>query len=194
MMSRRSSGSPPVRIEQAVGREARHLVDDAQAGLGRQLAAVGEALVSHLGPRPGVEVAVLARQVAAVRQVPGDDVRVLERQPRPRYIPKKSLARSSTCSSTSREAVVARVSLDAGARHRADELGTFSSRSNAAAVQATVAARRPAAPCARSFPRTGISTRRPRPTGPIWTPSDCTSWVSIGLVSMAIRLAHSGHS
>ena len=50
-MSRRSSGSPPVRMV-TLGRERRDLVDDPEALLGAELAAVGEVLGADAGLPP----------------------------------------------------------------------------------------------------------------------------------------------
>src|SRR6185436_9199126 len=59
---------------QAFGRERGDFVDDPEAFLGAELAAVGEVLGADLWTAAGVEVAMLAGEVAAIGQVPGDDV------------------------------------------------------------------------------------------------------------------------
>ena len=62
----------------AFRREGGNLVDDPEAFLGAELAAIGEVLGADLRRAAGVEIAVLAGEVAAVSQVPGDDVRPRE--------------------------------------------------------------------------------------------------------------------
>jgi hypothetical protein len=63
---------------QALGRERGDLVDDPEALLGAELAAIGEIVRADQGLGAGVEIAVLAGEVAAIREVPGDDVRAGE--------------------------------------------------------------------------------------------------------------------
>ena len=59
---------------QAFRREGGDLVDDPEAFLGAELAAIGEVLRADQRRAAGVEIAVLAGEVAAVGEVPGDDV------------------------------------------------------------------------------------------------------------------------
>jgi hypothetical protein len=83
-----------------LGGESRDVVDDLEALLGVQLAAVGEGVVVDEGLAAGVEVAMLAGEVAAVGQIPGDDVRALEwRGLVHAHMPKRVRASSSTLSS-----------------------------------------------------------------------------------------------
>ena len=58
----------------AFRREGGDLVDDPEALVGAELAAVREVLRADLGRAAGVEVAVLAGEVATVGEVPRDDV------------------------------------------------------------------------------------------------------------------------
>ena len=58
----------------AFRRERGDLVDDPEALLGAELAAIGEVLRADQRRAAGVEIAVLAGEVAAVGEVPGDDV------------------------------------------------------------------------------------------------------------------------
>ena len=60
---------------EAFRRERGDFVDDPEAFLGAELAPIGEVLGADQRRAAGVEVAVLAGEVAAVGQVPGDDVR-----------------------------------------------------------------------------------------------------------------------
>ena len=87
---------------QALGRERGDLVDDPEALLGAELAAIGEVLGADLRRAAGVEIAVLAGEVAAVGEVPGDDVGPGERAVPVRitvtsHMPKKSRAASRIC-------------------------------------------------------------------------------------------------
>ena len=75
-MSRRRSGSPPVEDRQAFRREGGDFVDDPEALVGAELAPIREVLRTDQRCAAGVEIAVLAGEVAAVGEVPGDDVRV----------------------------------------------------------------------------------------------------------------------
>ena len=101
---------------QALGREGGDFVDDAEALLGAELAAVREVLRADQRRASGVEIAVLAREIAAVGEVPGDDVGAGEvsniarcltcrRSPGPRRASARpprgplSLARTSRCRS-----------------------------------------------------------------------------------------------
>ena len=59
---------------QAFRREGGDFVDDPEAFLGAELAPIGEVLRADLRRAAGVEIAVLAGEVAAVGEVPGDDV------------------------------------------------------------------------------------------------------------------------
>ena len=115
----------------AFRREGGDFVDDPEAFLGAELAPIGEVLRADQRRAAGVEIAVLAGEVAAVGEVPGDDVG-------PGECVSCSDAAGS-CSATSHaEEVAGRVedllvhfegpslpgeSLDAGPRHGADELG-----------------------------------------------------------------------
>src|SRR5207342_967222 len=58
----------------ALRREAGNLVDDPEALLGAELASIREILRADQGRAAGVEIAVLAGEVTAVGEVPGDDV------------------------------------------------------------------------------------------------------------------------
>ncbi len=163
-MSRRSSGSPPVRISEAVGREGRDLVDD-PAGTPSVSSSLRSAKAASRLRRlaAGVEVAVLAGEVAAVGEVPGDDVRAREgvvlvgegRRPRHRHIPKKLLGSVEYRLVDLGEAVLLREPLDAGARHRPHELGDRLSRSQRLAVDPL----RP--PACRRRPERRLATGQP---------------------------------
>ena len=59
---------------QAFRREGGDFVDDPEAFLGAELAPIGEVLRADQRRAAGVEIAVLAGEVAAVGEVPGDDV------------------------------------------------------------------------------------------------------------------------
>ena len=59
---------------QAFRRERGDLVDDPEAFLRAELAPIGEVLGADQRRAAGVEIAVLAREVAAIGEVPGDDV------------------------------------------------------------------------------------------------------------------------
>ena len=58
----------------AFRRERGDFVDDPEALVGAELAPIGEVLRADLRRAAGVEIAVLAGEVAAVGEVPGDDV------------------------------------------------------------------------------------------------------------------------
>ena len=60
---------------QAFRREGGDFVDDPEALVGAELAPIREVLRTDQGRAAGVEIAVLAGEVAAVGEVPGDDVR-----------------------------------------------------------------------------------------------------------------------
>ena len=151
--------------QEAVGREGRDLVDHLEAGGGVELAAVGEALRAHRRLAAGVEVAVLTGEVAAVGEVPRDDVR-----PREDAAVEPRTAGTGSSMLTCRSglwlvehplvdllAAPARVLLDAGLRHRTDEVGD--------ALQARLRARRrsigPRPPAPRWHPRPRRPSRRP---------------------------------
>src|SRR4029078_7233841 len=121
---------------QSFGREGGDLVDDPEAFLGAELAAIGEILGPDQGGSAGVELAVLARQVAAVGQIPRDDVGPGEPAGAGHgYMPKKSRAASSIFSSTSSPPCSrAYFSMPSGAMGRTNS-GTFARRASAAAVQ-----------------------------------------------------------
>jgi len=84
--------------QQTVGREGRDLVDDLETCLGIELAPVGEGGRVDRRLAAGVEVAVLTGEIAAVGEVPRDDVGPREgvgrggRECRHRHMPKKSFA------------------------------------------------------------------------------------------------------
>src|SRR4029453_14294199 len=59
---------------QAFRRERGDFVDDPEAFLGAELASIGEVLRADQRLAACVEIAVLAREVAAVGEVPGDNV------------------------------------------------------------------------------------------------------------------------
>ena len=59
---------------QALRREGGDFVDDPETLVGAELTPVGEVLRADLRCAAGVEIAVLAGEVAAVGEVPGDDV------------------------------------------------------------------------------------------------------------------------
>ena len=59
---------------QAFRGERGNLVDDPEAFLGAELASIGEVLGANERRAAGVEVAVLARKIAAIGEVPRDDV------------------------------------------------------------------------------------------------------------------------
>ena len=58
----------------ALGREGREILDYFETLLSAELAAVGEILRADERLGAGVEIAVLAGEIAAVGQIPGDDV------------------------------------------------------------------------------------------------------------------------
>ena len=78
-MSRRSSGSPPVRIVSASGAKAAISSTTLKHCSVPSSLRSAKSSVPTSGLPPGVEVAVLAGEVAAVGQVPGDDVGPRER-------------------------------------------------------------------------------------------------------------------
>src|SRR5205823_4685501 len=82
---------------QALRRERGDVVDDPEAFLGAELAAIGEVFRADQRRAAGVEIAVLAREVAAIGEIPRDDVGPVEHS----YMPKNSRAASRICSSTS---------------------------------------------------------------------------------------------
>src|SRR6185436_9267095 len=59
---------------QALRRERRDFIDDSEALLSAELAAIGEVLRAHQGRSAGIQVAVLAGEIAAIGEVPRDDV------------------------------------------------------------------------------------------------------------------------
>src|SRR5262245_58668691 len=118
---------------QGLGGECGDLIDDAAALLGGKLGAVGEGVILDERLAAGVEVAVLAREVARVRQVPRDDVRA--REGVHAHIPKRALASSSTLRSISRYPLSsANFSIPERAIGRTNS-GTESMRAEASAVQ-----------------------------------------------------------
>ena len=122
---------------QAFRRERGNLVDDPEAFRGAELAPIGEVLRADQRRAARVEVAVLAGEVAAVGEVPGDDVGSGERargRMVHRYIPKNSRAASRICSSTSTAPFSrANLSMPVRAMGRTNS-GMFASRASAAAV------------------------------------------------------------
>ena len=141
-MSRRSSGSPPVRIVRHSG--AKVAISSMTLNIPRCRArSIGEVLRADLRCAAGVEIAVLACEVAAIGQVPGDDVRSGERCHSARdsgsACPQRTARRRRlgiTCrrirgphQGCSRPlpgpALLPRESLDAGPRHGADEFGNL---------------------------------------------------------------------
>ena len=134
---------------QAFRRERGDLVDDPEAFLGAELAPIGEVLRADQRRAAGVEIAVLAGEVAAVGEVPGDDVGPGEPCSRDRsslgesfgsqhaHMPKKSRAASRIFSSTSRAPLSrANFSMPVRAMGRTNA-GMFASRASAAAVHRT---------------------------------------------------------
>jgi len=65
---------PARQDRQAFRRESGDFVDDPEAFLGAELAAIGEVLRPDQRRAAGVEIAVLAGEIAAVGEIPGDDV------------------------------------------------------------------------------------------------------------------------
>ena len=59
---------------QAFRREGGDFVDDPEAFFGAELAPIGEVLRADLRGAAGVEIAMFASEIAAVSEVPGDDV------------------------------------------------------------------------------------------------------------------------
>ena len=59
----------------ALRRECGNVVDNPEAFLGAELAAIGEVLCCDLRCAAGVKIAMLAGQVAAISEVPGNNVR-----------------------------------------------------------------------------------------------------------------------
>ena len=119
---------------QAFRRERGDFVDDPEAFLGAELAPIGEVLRADQRRAAGVEIAVLAGEVAAVGEVPGDDVGPgeldsrhrgdLDRQARTRCSHAEELAgRVEDLLVHFQGPSLAGESLDAGPRHGADELG-----------------------------------------------------------------------
>ena len=200
---------------QAFRREGGDFVDDPEAFLGAELAAIGEVLGADQRRAAGVEIAVLAGEVAAVGEVPGDDV-----GPGERLVLGYGMFIAMTRDSHAEE-VSGRVEdllvhfegpslpgefLDAGPRHGADELGNvrepgFRGGSPpdghrlgclaGPALTVGVAPRRAFRWRDHRGERTSAelpaaaSTRLGR-SGPIRTPSDWTTCVSYALVSIAI--------
>ena len=198
---------------QAFRRERGDFVDDPEAFLGAELAPIGEVLRADQRRAAGVEIAVLAGEVAAVGEVPGDDVGPGEpfdsaQGRRARVRMSMFISRASHA-----EEVAGRVedllvhfqgpplageSLDAGPRHGADELGNVREprfgggsppdRDRLAGLDRRCVLLR----CPESSRGTGTPrwTRSTRPLlsspGPIRTPSDWTTCVSYALVSIAI--------
>src|SRR5439155_26776043 len=124
----------PGQDRQTFRRERGDLIDDPEAFLGAELAPIGEVVRADQRRDAGVKIAVLAREVAAVREIPGNDVGPVEVA---HYIPKNSRAASRIFSSTSRHPLSrANLSMPARAIGRTNS-GTFASRASAAAVHRT---------------------------------------------------------
>ena len=126
---------------QAFRRERGDFVDHPEAVLGAELTPVGEVLRADQRSAAGVEIAVLAGEVAAVGEVPGDDVGPDEGSrihwAREAHMPKKSRAASSIFSSTSKDPLSrANFSMPVFAMGRTNS-GMFASRASAAAVHRT---------------------------------------------------------
>ena len=200
---------------QAFRREGGDFVDDPEAFLGAELAPIGEVLRADQRRAAGVEIAVLAGEVAAVGEVPGDDVGPGE---------PFELGSDAACScsmtlvsddgASHAEEVAGRVedllvhfqgplsranlSMPVRAMGRTNS-GMFASRASAAAVHRTgigspawlrsarsSVARNHRGERTLAAGRARCSDAASVGSGPIRTPSDWTTCVSYALVSIAI--------
>ena len=202
-MSRRSSGSPPVRMVRHSGANAGDLVDDPEAALGVELAPIGEAVGVDQRRAAGVEIAVLAGQVAAVGEVPGDDVgpgeasrhgpvdgerRLTCRSGRgPRRGPRRRL-QASPARGRSVSMPVRAIGPHELGDVREPRLGRRRPRTGRPGVRRTLAGailarhhRGEGAARLRGRSARLASPRADASAGPIRTPSDCTTCVSYGV-------------